>query len=88
VLDPVVRDVLQARMDRHRRSRWWALFGWSRCRCCRFRWPCAAHLDARRTLDVAAGIPRRRAYLATEPQPWVGPLLTRGQEYRGGGWTA
>jgi hypothetical protein len=86
-VDPITRDTLRARVDRHRRSRWWNLAGRSRCRCCRFRWPCAAYLDALRVLEVTAA-PRRLAVVTTEPQPRLGPPNSRGQKYGTGRWTA
>jgi hypothetical protein len=83
-LDEQLRQALQARLDRHRRSRGWALFGCSRCRVCGWRWPCLAHRQARRALDGAPSAPQW-ARLATRPNPAVAPLLTYGQRYRSGG---
>jgi hypothetical protein len=84
VVDPVTRDVLQARMDRHRRAWWWVLLRRWRCRCCRYRWPCAAYLDADRVLRQPAEPPRFPWPPEATGGTGAAPLLTPGQEHRSG----
>jgi hypothetical protein len=82
-VDQQTREGLQRRLARHRRPRRWVLPRPNRCRECGEPWPCFGYLDARSALRIdAIGTQANWADLATQPNPQVSPLMTRGQEYR------
>jgi hypothetical protein len=78
-VDQVTREVLQARASRHCWSPLWRLVKISRCRECRLRWPCLAHLDAVRALQTVAPSPPA---WASEPTELL-PVVTLAQRHRG-----
>jgi hypothetical protein len=79
-----MRAVMRAKVERHQKSRRWAVLGRSRCRSCGLKWPCLAYERARRALENPSSTVDW-AKLGTEPRIAAAPLLTYGQRYRSAG---
>jgi hypothetical protein len=83
-VDEQMRAVMRAKVERHQKSRRWAVLGRTRCRGCGLKWPCLAYERARRALDGQSSTVDW-ARLGTEPRIAMAPLRTYGQRYRSAG---
>ena len=68
-----MRAVMRAKVERHQKSRRWAVLGRTRCQVCRLKWPCLAYQRARRALDGQSSTVDWVA-MGTEPRIAVAPF--------------